>query len=410
MNTLTGLYKLTSANPRYPEPDPLFPPEQFDRFLGVITFRQDLPFFQRRAVAKGIDPYSGKALFSALLPAGFDYNQRGIEIVDGILVKGKITDRHMGTAHRSIMQEIRKNTRFGPDRAAELLTDAPYLARVYLDTYGFTIGITDCNPKSEKIRKAIDIKVAQSRIAYNQVLRQPAHSDVEKEYKENQLNAALQGIGGIGQEIAEKEYSEYNAIRIMAKKLGAGAKGSDNNIRQLSAVIGQQYIFGKRPESKVSGGTRVMCTFDAGDESMEAHGCVLNSFSSGLNPSEYFFHAMSSRQGLLDTATKTSETGAFHNKISKTIESVIVAYDGTVRDYLNHIVQFTYGNDGLNAAELISVPTKTSQNLATFIDLELTAAHLNVERGWAPKETNQNILKSRKNLLRSLRQQRKAKN
>lgn len=413
MNTLSGLFILTSDNPRdaetdpknrkEPEPDPNFPREEFESFLGSLTYRNDLVSLPYRAIRQGIHPYSGKALVSALFPPDFYYKRGDVEIVDGILIRGRITSKHMGTSHRSIMQEMRKDPRFGNERAISLLTDAPYLVQAFLDAYGFTVGISDCAPKGDKIRRIIDRKIAAARIEYEQLLSQPVKSKIEKEYKENQLVATLSKLSGAGKEIAEKEFTDKNAIRIMSKGIGSGAKGSAANINQLTAMLGQQFVFGKRPPALVSGGSRVMCTYEPYDEGMEARGCVLNSFSSGLNPSEYFIHAMSSRQGLMDTAIKTSETGSIHHKMVKVIGVLITAYDGTVRDHLNHIVQFTYGNDGLNASELVSAPTKTSQNIATFIDLEMTTSQLNVERGWIPKQTSKSILKSRKEMLRSLR-------
>lgn len=36
---------------------------------------------------------------------------------------------------------------------------------------------------------------------------------------------------------------------------------------------------------------------------------MANSFYSGLTPTEFFFHTMAGREGLVDTAVKTAETG-----------------------------------------------------------------------------------------------------
>ncbi len=40
-----------------------------------------------------------------------------------------------------------------------------------------------------------------------------------------------------------------------------------------------------------------------------AKGFVADSFYSGLTPTEFFFHTMAGREGLVDTAVKTAETG-----------------------------------------------------------------------------------------------------
>ena len=72
-----------------------------------------------------------------------------------------------------------------------------------------------------------------------------------------------------------------------------------------------------------------------------------NSYLTGLTPSELFFHAMGGREGLIDTAVKTSDTGYIQRRLIKSFEDVMVKYDQTVRDCTNNLVQFVYGEDGL---------------------------------------------------------------
>jgi len=108
----------------------------------------------------------------------------------------------------------------------------------------------------------------------------------------------------------------------------------------------------------------------------------------------------------MDTAVKTSEIGSIHHKMVKAVEGVTVAYDGSVRNQFGTIIQFAYGNDGFDASQLVSVPTRGTQNLATFMDFKMTAARMNVARGWVPRETSGRILQGRRKLLRSLRKER----
>ena len=185
-------------------------------------------------------------------------------------------------------------------------------------------------------------------------------------------------------------------------QIGGGAKGKAHNVTQISALLGEQSILGGLPEKQMTGGTRSLCTFESGETSMESQGCVLHSFSEGLTASEFFFHAQSSRQGLMDTAVKTSEIGSIHHKMVKAVEGIAVYYDGSVRDHLGNIVQFTYGGDGFDAAEMISVSTNKKQNLATFIDLKMTVAKINTSRGWVPRKTATSIRQKRRELLHSL--------
>ena len=56
-----------------------------------------------------------------------------------------------------------------------------------------------------------------------------------------------------------------------------------------------------------------------------------NCYLTGLTPQEFFFHAMGGREGLIDTAVKTAETGYIQRRLIKALEDVMVKYDGTVR-------------------------------------------------------------------------------
>jgi DNA-directed RNA polymerase I subunit RPA1 len=57
---------------------------------------------------------------------------------------------------------------------------------------------------------------------------------------------------------------------------------------------------------------------------------------------------MAGREGLIDTAVKTSRSGYLQRCLIKQLESLIVSYDLTVRDNDGSIVQFTYGEDGVD--------------------------------------------------------------
>jgi DNA-directed RNA polymerase III subunit RPC1 len=79
-----------------------------------------------------------------------------------------------------------------------------------------------------------------------------------------------------------------------------------------------------------------------------AKGFVSNSFYSGLTATEFFFHTIGGREGLVDTAVKTADTGYMQRRFMKALEDLSIKYDQTVRMSTEHIVQFTYGDDGLD--------------------------------------------------------------
>lgn len=76
---------------------------------------------------------------------------------------------------------------------------------------------------------------------------------------------------------------------------------------QVIAVVGQQNVEGKRIPFGFK--HRTLPHFIKDDYGPESRGFVENSYLAGLTPTEFFFHAMGGREGLIDTAVKTAETG-----------------------------------------------------------------------------------------------------
>ena len=125
-----------------------------------------------------------------------------------------------------------------------------------------------------------------------------------------------------------------------------GSTGSNVNIRQMVAALGQQIVSGSRVPDGFT--KRSLPHFPLGSKEPEAKGFVANSFYTGLTATEFFFHTMGGREGLVDTAVKTADTGYLQRRMVKTLEDVSIEYDGTVRDSKKNVVQFSYGGDGLD--------------------------------------------------------------
>jgi DNA-directed RNA polymerase III subunit RPC1 len=134
----------------------------------------------------------------------------------------------------------------------------------------------------------------------------------------------------------------YNSPLIMSV---CGSKGSPLNISQMIACVGQQSVSGKR----VGNGfvDRSLPHFERASKTPDARGFVSNSFFSGLNGTEFFFHTMGGREGLVDTAVKTAETGYMQRRLMKSLEDLVCAYDKTIRNSENAVVQFEFGEDSL---------------------------------------------------------------
>lgn len=159
---------------------------------------------------------------------------------------------------------------------------------------------------------------------------------------EHTVNSVLNNARNEAGNIALETLDSHNRLKGM---VFAGSKGSNMNISQIMACVGQQNVEGKRIPFGFSG--RSLPHFTKGDYGPESKGFVENSYLTGLTPSEFYFHAMGGREGLIDTAVKTANTGYISRRLIKALEDVMVKYDGTVRTSKEVIIQFLYGEDGL---------------------------------------------------------------
>uniref|UniRef100_A0A9I9D6E9 DNA-directed RNA polymerase subunit n=1 Tax=Cucumis melo TaxID=3656 RepID=A0A9I9D6E9_CUCME len=214
----------------------------------------------------------------------------------------------------------------------------------------FSIGIGDTIADAatmEKINETISaaknevknlIKKAQERSL------EPEPGRTMMDSFENKVNQVLNKARDDAGSSAQKSLSESNNLKAMVT---AGSKGSFINISQMTACVGQQNVEGKRiPFGFID---RTLPHFTKDDYGPESRGFVENSYLRGLTPQEFFFHAMGGREGLIDTAVKTSETGYIQRRLVKAMEDIMVKYDGTVRNSLGDVIQFLYGEDGMDA-------------------------------------------------------------
>lgn len=138
-----------------------------------------------------------------------------------------------------------------------------------------------------------------------------------------------------------------NGMQLMTT---SGAKGSNVNVTQISCMLGQQELEGRRVPVMVSGKT--LPSFLAFDLGPRAGGYITGRFLTGIKPQEFYFHAMAGREGLIDTAVKTARSGYLQRCLIKHLEGLKVNYDNTVRDTADgSILQFNYGEDSLDVTK-----------------------------------------------------------
>jgi DNA-directed RNA polymerase II subunit RPB1 len=233
---------------------------------------------------------------------------------------------------------------------------------------GFSVGISDM-VADEKTKEKIEEDIKKRKKEVENIMLQ-IHLDLfenntgksnQEEFENkvfNSLNKATEEAGKTGL----SSLADENRLTAMVR---AGSKGSTINIAQMMACVGQQAPEGKRIPYGFT--DRTLPHYKKYDDGAEARGFVESSFIRGLTPQEFFFHAMSGREGLIDTAVKTATTGYIQRRLIKAMEDLTTQYDGTVRDARGNIVQFHYGEDGVNATKIESV----SIGLAKMTEMDI---------------------------------------
>ena len=147
--------------------------------------------------------------------------------------------------------------------------------------------------------------------------------------------------------------TEYSTKRdtdtiIMAK---SGARGSLLQLAQIAATVGQQALRGRRVDIGFTG--RTLPYFQKNDLMPKARGFISDGYKAGMSPSEFFFQAMTGRDSLMDTALRTPKSGYLYRRLSNAMQDLKVDYDNTVRDASNKIIQFDYGEDGVDVSKSV---------------------------------------------------------
>ena len=272
---------------------------------------------------------------------------RNSEVMCGVMDKSTIGSGKKDSIFYVMLRD------FGEDYAVQAMGRLAKMCARWIGEQGFSIGIEDVQPGEELIRKKASLIATAYRKteglieAYESGTLEKAPGCDMKTTLENEIAKILSAVRQEAGEVCVAELNRHNPGLIMAL---SGSKGSTINVSQMVAAVGQQIIGGKRIHEGFQ--DRTLPHFPKYSKEGPAKGFVENSFFSGLNPSEFIFHAMSGREGLVDTAVKTAETGYMSRRLIKSLEDLCVQYDDTVRSSTFDIVQFQYGEDKLDPSNM----------------------------------------------------------
>ena len=353
-DALLGSHRITKQGERFTRR------EYMNLMMWNKRFDGQLP---EPEIVGGAPKWTGQYVLSMLLPPMntdlknkfYDDDQipeNMVKIRDGMIQPGGIVDDDVlnktgvGVVHTTYND-------FGAHAAVNLLDSVQSTIEAYLVMCGFSVGLSDLvaddktldtmNKIVQERKKEIDEIVLQVHMDLFDNNTGKTNQDEFESQVFGKLNKAIEELGKLGQSALAQENR-------MISMLKAGSKGSTINVSQMVACVGQQNIEGRRIPYGFT--DRTLPHYKKYDDGAEARGFVENSFVKGLTPQEFFFHAMSGREGLIDTAVKTAETGYLQRQMVKAMEDLVTQHDGTVRDARGCIVQFHYGEDGLSSTKV----------------------------------------------------------
>ena len=330
-------------------------------------FKDDLP---PPTIQKPVKLWSGKQLLSTLIPSLLNLtltskacvkckvcekddcpNDAYVIVRNGKLMSGVIDKKTLGAGQaNSLLHRIVKD--YGSQKAREFLDSITRLLLELITSKGFTLGLDDVDLSAES-KNMIDGVLNKAEEQVDELIRVYRRGELERlpgrtleETLEMRIMQELAEARDDAGTIAGRNLGLNNHAVIMAT---TGARGSNLNLAQMTACVGQQSVRGERIHRGYR--ERVLPHFKEGDLSAIARGFVKASYRSGLTPIEFFFHAMGGREGLVDTAVRTSTSGYMQRRLVNALQDIKNENDGTVRNAIGQIIQFIYGEDGVDPAK-----------------------------------------------------------
>ena len=366
---ITSMFLLTHGNPIFTE----------DQTIHMLSY-VDIDKMPKHEVVDGKRMYHGRDIFSMVLPEGLNLRfpsklcssagetceyedepaDKEVYIVNGEMLHGTIDEAAVGPFSGTIIDKIYR--KYGPEASAKFIDRMTRLSVAFISIRGFSTGIADYDIPENAVSRIEEIsEEAIDRInklieTYKEGQLQPAPGRSVEETLEIEILSVTGLVRDESGKIASTYLGLTNPSVIMAR---SGARAKMLNISEVAGMVGQQSVRGGRLNRGYYG--RTLPHFKVGDIGASARGFVKSSYKSGLNPLEYFLHSIGGREGLVDTAVRTSRSGYMQRRLINAFEDLKVDEEKQVQDTVGAIIQFKYGEDGVD-------PTRSEKGLAVDID------------------------------------------
>lgn len=314
--------------------------------------------------------WTGKELFSLLLPYDLSMTYKAevcykceecqkencphdgyVVIKNGELLYGGIDEKAYGSFSGKILDKIVKE--YGPSAAKDFLDRSTDLAICGIMKTGITTSTNDeeiPEEATERIEEYLDeaeAKVDKLIEAYEEGYLEALPGRSHEETLEMKIMQVLGEARDNSGKIAEQYFTMHNNHSVVMAR--TGARASMLNLAQITACVGQQSVRGGRIERGYL--NRPLPHFRKHELGARAKGFVHSSYKEGLDPVEFFFHAMGGREGLVDTAIRTAQSGYMQRRLVNALEDLQVTPSGLVKNNNGQVIQTVFGEDGLDPAK-----------------------------------------------------------
>ena len=347
--------------------------------LAATGYLGELP---EPAILKPKERWTGKQLISIFLPKDFSYKRNAkissaavlrcldedcphdsiVIIKRGLLLEGVLDKATIGREEpENIVHWLIKD--YGEDYGRFFMDKVYKMFIKMCEINGFTMGyyhLTLSAEAKEAVSKLVEEGLHNTEeliVMYRrgELTPRPGKT-LEESLEDDIIDVLSKRLLDKVADVITSHFKLNNPVVIMAR---TGARGNPINLTQMSGLLGQQTVRGKRLSRGYAG--RMLPHFKPEDISANARGFVKSGFVDGLSPIELFFHAAAGREGLIDTAVRTSQSGYMQRRLINALQDLRVFYDGTVRTAAGEIIQFLYGDDGVD-------PMKSDHGKAVNID------------------------------------------
>lgn len=326
-DALVGSYNLTSPGMRI----------DWRNAMNIISYTGFEDFSNLK---KNYD-YSGLELFSLIIPPKINVNRMGVEIQNGKLNKGQLNKEFLGSKKKNALHQLIWD-QYGVEETKNFLDNVNRLVNNFNLYNSFTVGIGDINI-SESVEEQIHNLFQTKDLKVNYLITEFENNPdlMTEDLYERTIFAELNNILEDVSKLIMKNLKPNNNFGIM---INAGSKGEGRNMGQITGCVGMQAFEGKLIPKIVN--KRTLPYFFQNDDRYESRGLIKKPYVLGMTYPEFFYHNMTGRSGLIDSAVKTAESGYIQRKLVKSMEDILIKYDRTVRTANNAIVQFIYGDTG----------------------------------------------------------------